>query len=60
MHEIGCNIRAFVVKFEDGSFNIVRSFSFVGDPVYWTDDEEEKGRANGHVQARRVVKVNRN
>jgi hypothetical protein len=23
------------------TFNIVRSFSFVGDPVYWTDGEEE-------------------
>jgi hypothetical protein len=41
------------------TFNIVRSFSFVGDPVYWTDDEE-KGRANGHVPARRAAKVNRN
>jgi hypothetical protein len=42
------------------TFNIVRSFSFVGDPVYWTDDEEDKGRANGHVPVRRAVRVNRN
>jgi len=28
-------------KFELSTFNIVRSFSFVGDPFYWTDGEEE-------------------
>jgi hypothetical protein len=28
------------------TFNIVRSFSFVGDPVYWTDDGEDKSRPN--------------
>jgi hypothetical protein len=34
--------------------------TIVGDPVYWTDDEDEKGRANGHIPAGRVAKVDRN
>jgi hypothetical protein len=42
------------------TFNIVRSFSFVGDPVYWTDDEDDKSRTNGHAPMRRAVKLNRN
>jgi hypothetical protein len=46
--------------FKFSTFNLVRSFSFVGDPVYWSDDEEDKSRANGHVPAKRVAKVNRN
>jgi len=27
------------------TFNIVRSFSFVGDPVYWTDGEDDSPRS---------------
>jgi hypothetical protein len=30
------------------TFNIVRSFSFVGDPVYWTSDGEEVKESDGH------------
>jgi hypothetical protein len=36
---------------------VVRSFSFVSDPVYWS---EEEGKTNGHVPAKRVAKVNSN
>jgi hypothetical protein len=34
--------------------------SFAVDPVYLTEDEKDKGRANGHIPARRVARVNRN
>jgi hypothetical protein len=42
------------------TFNLIRSFSFVGDPIYWSDVEEEMSRLNGRNPVRRVTKVNRN
>jgi hypothetical protein len=41
------------------TFNLVRSFSFVGDPVYWADDEDGKPIVV-HQPARRISKVNPN
>jgi hypothetical protein len=38
--------------FKLSTFNIVRSFSFVGDPMYWTDGEEDVSRANGKSEAK--------
>jgi hypothetical protein len=42
------------------TFNLIRSFSFVGDPIYWSDVEEEMSQLNGRNPVRRVTKVNRN
>ncbi len=42
--------------FKLSNFNIVRSFSFVGDPVYWTDGEEDTSRANGNDLAKPASK----
>jgi hypothetical protein len=42
------------------TFNLIRSFSFVGDPIYWSEVEEEKPPLNGRDPVRRITKVNRN
>gem|GEM_PF-1830016 len=42
------------------TFDLVRSFSFVGDPVYWGDGEDEQTRTAAQHPARRVVKINPN
>ena len=42
------------------TFNLIRSFSFVGDPIYWSEVEEDKAQLNGYSPVRRVSKVNRN
>jgi uncharacterized caspase-like protein len=42
------------------TFNIVRSFSFVGDPVYWTDDEDQVSISNGNKPQPAKAKRNKN
>lgn len=49
-----------LMDFKLSTFNLVRSFSFVGDPLYWSDEEEDKSVMNGQRPPRRVTKVNRN
>ena len=39
------------------TFNLIRSFSFVGDPVYWSDEAEDNARLNGSNSAKPVTKV---
>jgi len=38
------------------TFNIVRSFSFVGDPVYWTDGEEKSSPPKNEKKTRTPLK----
>ena len=43
---------------EFSTFNLVRSFSFVGAPVYWSDDEDNTPGKGVSSQSKRAVKSN--
>lgn len=43
--------------FQLSTFNIVRSFSFVGDPMYWTDGEDDTVRTNGKSEAKSAART---
>jgi hypothetical protein len=51
--------RLTLAELTSSTFNIIRSFSFVGDPVYWTNVAEGHG-PNGRRSVGRHVKLKRN